>query len=233
MGVLHDVEDALPVLASSAEAVEEVAETIFVEGTGHQQSHYDGHEQGQVERHDEGAEVERGCHDSAGEPSHQRPVLDNRSVAFLRRLVEAPEGQTGEKDERRPDAVVPFRLVDIDFHSEIFGDVCVVEVVHFVHHAHCAVDDGEGAEGASALAELQSEAEQWARIHELEHAPVSALVAAVAEHHVGQRLGIEARRSECTGRHDEAVDHDEHPKLGSTEHGSDGGDHFEAAEVTY
>lgn len=36
--------------------------------------------------------------------------------------------------------------------SEVFGDFCVVEVVHLVDHADGGVDDGEGAEGASAFA---------------------------------------------------------------------------------
>jgi len=43
-------------------------------------------------------------------------MLYYRLVTFLRWLVQSPEWQTGKKDKRRPNAVVPVGLVYVDFH---------------------------------------------------------------------------------------------------------------------
>jgi hypothetical protein len=43
-------------------------------------------------------------------------MLYYRLVTFLRWLVQSPEWQTGKKDKRRPNAVVPMGLVNVYLH---------------------------------------------------------------------------------------------------------------------
>ena len=120
VGVLHDVEDALPVIAAPTESVEEVGEAVFVEGTRQQQPRHDGQDHrngidGMSREH--ATQIERGSHHPAREPARQGPVLYHRRITRLRGLVEPPEGQSGEEDEDRTDTVVPLRLVDVYFHK--------------------------------------------------------------------------------------------------------------------
>ena len=94
----------------------------------------------------------------------------------------------------------------LDVKSEVFGDVSVVEVVHLVHHADGGVDDGEGAEGTSALAETEAEMEQGFGTDDVEHPAVAALVATMREDHIVLSGRIESDGSEGAGSHDKAVD---------------------------
>ena len=89
---------------------------------------------------------------------------------------------------------------------EVLGNIGVLEVVHLVHHADGGVDDGEGAEGTSALAETEAEMEQGFGTDDVEHPAVAALVAAMGEDHIVLGGRIESDGSEGASSHDKAVD---------------------------
>ena len=117
MRVLHNVEDALAVAAASAKAVDEVGQTVFVQGSREQHAHSDGCHHGYAIGQIPAAEVERSSHHASREPSRERPEFDHCLVTFLRGLIESPEGQSCEEDEGRIEAVVPMGAVYVDFHS--------------------------------------------------------------------------------------------------------------------
>ena len=73
--------------------------------------------------------------------------------------------------------------------------------------------------------------QQGLGFHQVEHLLVSDLVAAVAENHVVQNGWTQKGSRQRAGRHDESVHHDKHFQLGGTQHGPDGGHHFEASEI--
>ena len=110
--VFHDVENALTVAAPSAKAVDEVGQPVFMQGAGDEQACQDGQDGRYLVGEHVAAEVQDGRHGGACQPTYEWPVFDHRLVGFFLRLVQSPEGQTGEEDERRPDAVVPFGGVE-------------------------------------------------------------------------------------------------------------------------
>ena len=81
-----------------------------------------------------------------------------------------------------------FRL----YFSEVFCDVGVVKVVHFVHHPNCAVYDGKGAESSGALSETHPQAQQRLSMHQIEHPLVSAFVPTVSEDGVVEDGGMKS-----------------------------------------
>ena len=88
---------------------------------------------------------------------------------------------------------------------EILGNLGIVEVVHLVHHADGRVDNGEGAEGSSALAKAQAKMQQGLSSNDVEHALVTTLITTMGEDHVVLRGRIETDGSNGTGRHNEAI----------------------------
>ena len=162
VGVLHDVEDALAVLAPSAEAVHEVGQPVLVQGTSHKQPCDDGQQDGNLVGEQVAAEIDDSTHHRAREPTHERPVFDNGLVSLLRWLVQSPEGQSGEKDEGCPDAVIPFGGVDrylhglfyfygntTDHEDDFVGLGCHI-LVHPAHEVGEPALDGIGAHSARA-----------------------------------------------------------------------------------
>ena len=87
-----------------------------MKGSRDEYPHGDGHQDGYVIGKDHASEEDGGGHGATRQPPGQRPMLNNCSVTSLRRFVQTPEGQSGEEYECCPDAVVPLRIVDIDFH---------------------------------------------------------------------------------------------------------------------
>ena len=113
---------------------------------------------------------------------------------------------------------------------EVFRNLRIVEVVHFVHHADSRVDDGKSTEGTSTLAKAQAKMQQGLGVHNVEHALVTTLVTTMGEDHVVLNGRIEANGSNSTSCHDETVYEYHKVTLGSAKHGSDGGNHLETAK---
>ena len=65
----------------------------------------------------------------------------------------------------------------------------------------------------------------------VEHALMTALVAAMGEYHIILSGRIETNGSDGTCRHDETIYQHDKVLLGSTQHGTNGGNHLETAEV--
>ena len=116
MRVLHDFEDTLAVVAATAETIHKVGKPVFVERSREQYSRNDGDNHNYRPWGNITSEIENGCHQSAGEPSHQWPVFHHRVVALPWRLVYPPERQACEEYECGNDALPPSGLVDVDFH---------------------------------------------------------------------------------------------------------------------
>lgn len=115
--------------------------------------------------------------------------------------------------------------------SEIFCDVCVFKVVHLVDHAYRRLYDGVGTECARPFSQSHAQLQQRPGLHEGEHLAVAALFSAMAENHVVKAVRIEACGGQCTCPHDETVYQHRDMALGSAEHGTDGANHLEAAEM--
>ena len=54
---------------------------------------------------------------------------------------------------------VYFSMEKITQRLEIFGNLCILEVIHLVHHADGGVDDREGTESASSFTQTETEME--------------------------------------------------------------------------
>ena len=110
MGVFHDVEDALSVL-SSAEAVAEICQSVFVQGARQQQSQQDGEQNGDRIGEQHAAEIEGRSHGAAREPAHQWPELHDSLITVFGRLVDAPKGKSREKQQCSPGVLPPLRSI--------------------------------------------------------------------------------------------------------------------------
>ena len=98
MGILHDGEDALSV-GSPTKTIEEVGESVFVKRTRHQEAHDDRQDDCDGERQDVARAEEGGRHDTTRQPPREGPVFHDCGVSLLGRLMQSPEGETGEEDE--------------------------------------------------------------------------------------------------------------------------------------
>ena len=105
--VFHDVEDALAVAAPTAKTVEEVGQPVFVQGTSEQHAGGNGQQHSQRIGQHLTAEIEHGGHHATREPAGQRPPLHHGIIALAGRLMQSPQGQTGEKHQGRPGTVEP------------------------------------------------------------------------------------------------------------------------------
>ena len=80
MRILHDVKDTLTVSSSTAETIQEVCQSIFVQGTSDEQAHHDGSYNYDGIWHDYTAEIERGSHRAASEPTREWPPFHDSGV---------------------------------------------------------------------------------------------------------------------------------------------------------
>ena len=98
VGVFHDGECALS-RGTSAEAIEEVGQSIFVEGTREEEANDNGKDDCDGERQDVASPEECECHDATCQPADERPMFNHCGIGFLGWLTDAPERKTGEEDE--------------------------------------------------------------------------------------------------------------------------------------
>ena len=78
------------------------------------------------------------------------------------------------------------------YHLEVFIDMRILEVVHFVYHSHRCFYEGVGAEGTGAFAQPHAETEQRTGLHEVEQALVACLIADMAEDGIVEQGRVEA-----------------------------------------
>ena len=114
--VLHNLKDSLTIVAPTTKAVEEVGQPVLMQRSRYQQSRDNGEQYSNRHGQHQTGEVDNEAHCPSCYPARQRPMLHHRLVALLRRLVQSPERQPREEDQRRPDAVVPLGLVNTCLH---------------------------------------------------------------------------------------------------------------------
>ena len=110
--VLHDVKDALAVVAPTSKSVEEVAEPVLMQRSGGKETGRDGDQDGDGIGQYETCTIECGCHNGCSEPSCERPVFHHTLITGAVGLAYPPEGQSGEEDECGKRCLPPFGLVD-------------------------------------------------------------------------------------------------------------------------
>ena len=69
MRILHDGQDALTVFPSSSESVEEITQSVFMQGTRHQNPRHDGKKQCDAIGEDVASEIDDGRHGTSCEPA--------------------------------------------------------------------------------------------------------------------------------------------------------------------